>query len=169
MKLKISLFFICAIAMASCVDIPDFNDTPKIYYNSVDHYPGTDSLGNKVENVIISLDFEDGDGDLGASDAERSDTEKYKGWGNYELITCTYENKVWVEKILSIDSMKFFPDLKSDGKSGPIKGRLDLNTSAPYFPGASLILYKWKIRIRDRALRVSNQIETDTIRLPRLD
>ena len=168
MKWKIYLFFVSSMALASCVDIPDFDDTPKIYYNSVDHYTDTSALGNKVEKIIISVDFEDGDGDLGASEAERANLQKYAdGKGNYELITCTFENNVWVERFSSLDSNKFFPELKPDGKSGPIKGRLDLNTEAPYSNSAKLVLHKWKVRIRDRSLRFSNQIMTDSILVPR--
>jgi len=167
MKWKIYLFFFSSIALASCVDIPDFDDTPKIYYNSIDQSTLTDSSGRKIqENVIISVDFEDGDGDLGASDAERSDSVKYRDWGNYELVTSRLESGRWVDRILALDKFKFFPMLKPDGKSGPIKGRLDLNTTFFYSGSASLVWVKFKVRIRDRALRVSNQIPTDSIQVP---
>ncbi|SEI60526.1 hypothetical protein SAMN04487995_1612 [Dyadobacter koreensis] len=168
MNLKVCLFFIMSVLVASCVDLPEFNDTPKIYYNSIDHYPDTNSLGNKVEKIIISIDFEDGNGDLGASEAERNNSVKYAdGKGNYELITCTFENNMWVERFSSLDHNKFFPELKPDGKSAPIKGKLDLNTEAPFSNSANLVLHKWKIRIRDRSLKFSNQVVTDSILIPR--
>jgi len=167
MKVKISLFITCAIAMASCVDIPDFNNTPEIEYNSIDHFKGEDSFGNPVEQITVTIDFQDGDGDLGASLEERSDSVKYSDWGNYELKTFVKEGNSWVEQQSSIDSNQFFPVLKTDGKSGPIKGTLDFRTTAPYFGGAKLVYHKYKVRIRDRALRVSNQVDTDSILLPR--
>jgi hypothetical protein len=171
MKLKISLFFIFAIALASCVDIPDFDNKPKIEYNGVTHYKGEDSLGNSVEYVTLSIYFEDGDGDLGNPNEDVADTIKYpkNSWGNYELVTCMFINNQWQERILEVNQRQFFPVLKKDGKAGPIKGNLDLNTLAPYFPGAPMVLHKWKIKIRDRSFNVSNQImETDSVLLPLL-
>jgi hypothetical protein len=167
MKLKILLFLITSIALASCVDIPDFDDTPRIFYNSIDTQPEYDANGKKVqENITVTIDFEDGDGDLGASDAEIADSVKYRDWGNYELVTSTLTNGRWVDRINTVDLFKWFPDLKPDGKSGPIKGKLDLHTTAIYFDSSVPVTIKYKVRIRDRALRVSNQIETDSITVP---
>lgn len=168
MSRNLYIVLLICLLTASCVDTPDFNDIPKIYYNSVEQHTDTNALGNKVEKIIISIDFEDGNGDLGASDSERSNLAKYAdGRGNYELITCTFENNAWVERFSSLDSNKFFPELKLDGKSAPIKGRLDLNTEAPYSNSAKLVLHKWKVRIRDRSMKFSNQIVTDSILVPR--
>ncbi|CAG4993112.1 hypothetical protein DYBT9275_01105 [Dyadobacter sp. CECT 9275] len=172
MKLNICLFFISAVVLASCVDIPDYDNTPKIYYNGVDHYTETDeSTGQRKETVIITIDFEDGDGDLGASPAEISNPDfkaPYGSWGNYELVTARKNiDGTWSESILALDQEKWMPILKPDGKPGPIKGKLDLNTGGnPYTNSTVPITFKFKVRIRDRALRVSNQIETDTVILP---
>jgi hypothetical protein len=171
MKLKVSLFVMLAITFAGCVDIPDFDNTPKIYYNGIDHYTVVDdSTGQREERIILTVDFEDGDGDLGISDAERSDTtftRAYGNWGNYELITVRKElNGQWTEYIADEDRFKWMPILKPDGKAGPLKGKLDLNSTAFYSNSTTMITVKYKVRIRDRALRVSNQIETDTIQIP---
>jgi hypothetical protein len=169
MKLKICLFFVAAIALASCVDIPNFSDTPTIYYNGIQQYTVLDTAGNKSEEkVIITIDFEDGDGDLGVTSEERSDTVKYKDWGNYELVTMTKQlDGKWTEAIRSEDRKKFMPVLKPDGKPGPIKGKLDLNTSFKYSRSAVPITLKFKVRIRDRAFHVSNQTpESDTVVVP---
>ncbi|TLU99412.1 hypothetical protein [Dyadobacter luticola] len=172
MKLKVSLFLMCGVALASCVDIPDFDDTPKIYYNGIDQFTEVnDSTGKNVrENVVITVDFEDGDGDLGASADERSDSSfirPYGTWGNYELVTARKgADGKWTESILAEDQYKWMPILKPDGKPGPIKGKLDLNTSFLYGNSTVPITVKFKVRIRDRALHVSNQIETDSILVP---
>ena len=171
MNFKTLLFFACALALASCVDIPDFSDTPQIFYNGVDQSTETDSSGKKIrENVVITVDFEDGDGDLGASSEERSNPEftaRYGSWGNYELVTARKgTNGQWTESILAGDSLKWMPILKPDAKPGPIKGKLDLNTSFLYGNSTVPITLKFKVRIRDRALRVSNQIETDSVVVP---
>ncbi|MCE6989416.1 hypothetical protein [Dyadobacter sp. CY323] len=172
MKLKVSLFLMFAVALTGCVDIPDFDDAPKIYYNGVDQFTEVnDSTGRKIrEKVIITIDFEDGDGDLGASDLERSDSSfirKYGTWGNYELITARKgAGGQWTESVLAEDQFKWMPILKPDGKPGPLKGKLDLNTSFLYGNSTIPITVKFKVRIRDRNLHVSNQIETDTLQVP---
>ena len=178
MYFKIFLFIASAIVLASCVDIPDFSDTPKIYYNGVDQNTETDSSGKKIrENVIITIDFEDGNGDLGASAEERSDnnfTQPYKqlaGWGytgNYELVTMRKETDgSWSESVLAGDSVKWMPMLKPDGKPGPIKGKIDLNTSFLYGNSTVPVTLKFKVRIIDRALHISNRTpETDSVVVP---
>ncbi|MCF0040199.1 hypothetical protein [Dyadobacter fanqingshengii] len=171
MQLKVSLFIILAAGTFGCVDIPDFSDTPKIYYNGIYSEPEQDSSGKNIrENVIITIDFEDGDGDLGASADERSDSSfvrPYGNWGNYELVTARKgRDGRWTESILAEDQYKWMPILKPDGKPGPIKGKIDLNTSFLYGNSTVPVYVRFKVRIRDRALHVSDQIQTDSVQVP---
>jgi len=172
MQSKVSLFIILAATALGCVDIPDFDNTPKIYYNGVDQSTEiNDSTGKKIrENVVITIDFEDGDGDLGATDAERSDpafTAPYEPWGNYELVTARKgADGKWTESILAEDQYKWMPILKPDGKAGPLKGTVDLNASFLYGTSTVPVYVRFKVRIRDRALHISNQIQTDSIQVP---
>lgn len=176
MKLKVSLFILLAVA-AGCVDIPDFSDTPAIYYNGISQDVRVDTIlgiPQESEIVTVTVNFEDGDGDLGASTAEIQDTENFTknyrnapGWNleaNYELVTMIQQrDSSWSEMVMAGDSFKFFPLLKVDGKAGPIKGKLDLNTRFRRLNTAVPTKVKFKVRIIDRAFRVSNQIETDPV------
>lgn len=180
MKLKVSLFILLAVAAAGCVDIPDFSDTPKIYYNGISQETRTDTvlgIPQETEVVTVTIDFEDGDGDLGASNVEVQDTvnftSRYRnvpGWnleGNYELVTLIQQkDSSWAESILDGDKFKFFPLLKTDGKAGPIKGKLDLNARYRRLNSATPTKLKFKVRIIDRAFHISNQIETDPVSVP---
>ncbi|MGV3602513.1 MAG: hypothetical protein ACO1N1_14975 [Dyadobacter fermentans] len=177
MKLKVSLFILLAAVSAGCVDIPDFSDTPKIYYNGISQEVRVDTIlgvPQEAEVVTVTIDFEDGDGDLGASSAEVQDstnfTKKYKevpGWGleaNYELVTMIQQrDSSWTESVLQGDRNKFFPLLKTDGKAGPIKGKLDMNARFRRLDTAVPTKIKFKVRIMDRGFRISNQIETDPV------
>ena len=171
MKIAILLCFVIVLTLSSCDPIPDFNTIPSITYNSIGSETELDANGIKLrENVTISIDFEDGDGNLGATESEINDyvnfRPRYGNWGNYELITSRLENNKWVERIMVTDSVKFFPLLKVDGKVGPIKGKLDLHTTAYYTNNTKPVLFKFKVRIRDRSLHVSNQVVTDSLYLP---
>jgi hypothetical protein len=180
MKLKLSLFIILAAAAFSCVDVPDFDDTPLIIYNGIAQTTVIDTVSGKeqkTELVTLTVNFEDGDGDLGASSDDIQDTVftkryiKVPGWNleaNYELVTMIKQkDSTWVETIMPGDSFKFFPLLKTDGKAGPIKGKLDLNVRFSYLNSAVPTKVKFKVRIIDRAFHISNQTkESDEVTVP---
>lgn len=161
------------LGLASCIDTPNFDDTPSIQFNNIDKLTVPDPFSGpnaKKDSVWITIDFEDGDGDLGVSPEER-DTNAlnttYKDWGNYELTILKKDDKGTFQELpSSVTNKLFFPTLKRDGKPGPIKGKLDLSQTYFYSRFAKLSVVKFKVRIRDRALRASNVIETDTISVP---
>lgn len=69
MKVRFSIF-VAFLALTSCFDAPEFDTTPKIEYSSVKFKDvGTNS---DADSLIIFLNFEDGDGDLGLSTQELS-------------------------------------------------------------------------------------------------
>jgi len=181
MKFKILFFILSAVALSSCVDIPDFSDTPTIYYNGIDQYTETDSSSGRLQEtevVVITIDFEDGDGDLGITREQLQDssiTKRYlrvPNWNleaNYELITMKKQKDgTFTESILTGDQFKFFYDLKPDGKPGPIKGKLDLYVRFLKSTSAVPTTLKFKVRIIDRAFHISNQISepTDEVVVP---
>jgi hypothetical protein len=182
MKLKLCLFFVSAIGLGSCVDIPDYSTTPFIQYNSISQYTETDTVSGRpqsVEVVTITIDFQDGDGNLGATSEETNDPEfteqytKVPNWGreaNYELtpMMLAEDGKTWIDApSSSIENFKFFSYLKPDGKTGPIKGKLEY-TSRFYYSGSTKPQKrKFKVRIIDRAFNISNQTEpSDEVTVP---
>ncbi|MTI39903.1 hypothetical protein [Fulvivirga lutimaris] len=67
MKVRFSII-ILFLALTSCFDAPEFDTTPKIEYSSVKFKDvGTNS---DADSLIIFLNFEDGDGDLGLGTEE---------------------------------------------------------------------------------------------------
>ncbi len=172
-----NLFFIGILSflgLSSCVDTPRFDDTPNIQFNSIDKLTVPDPFSGptaRKDSVVITVDFEDGNGDLGISPDERSDTTLlnsiYRDWGNYELtIFKSNGSGGFTELPSSVSGKLFFPVLKRDGKPGPIKGKLDFSQIFFYSRFAQRAVLKFRVRVRDRALRVSNIIETDTISVP---
>lgn len=165
------LFFALSFVVGSCIDAPDFDFTPEISNPTFNRYSVVDGLGNPADSVVLTVRFRDGDGDLGVTSEERKDTvDKYKDWGNYQLTTLRrMANGQFQEVVLPINQRLFFPRLKSDNKAGPLEGTLDF--SQAFYPVGAIerAVVKFRIRIRDRALRVSNPVETDTltINLPR--
>jgi hypothetical protein len=163
-----------ALGLMSCIDTPNFDDTPSIQFNSIDKFTVPDPFSGpnaKKDSVVITVDFEDGDGDLGITPEERSDTTLlnsiYREWGNYDLIILKKNASGTFSQLpSSVTNKLFFPVLKRDGKPGPIKGKLDFSQIFFYSRFAKPAVLKFRVRVRDRALRVSNVIETDTISVP---
>ncbi len=166
MRNSITVLFLAAFMLAACVDIPKYDDTPSIAFNSLTKYVvPVDTTANTKDSIIVTIDFTDGDGDLGAGREDH-----YPDWGNYRLRTFIVKpDNSELELNLSLDKFMFFPPLKPDGKPGPIKGKLDfgLVTGFPYQQrGNVLVPLKLRIKIRDKALRESQEVETDTIWTP---
>jgi len=157
------------LALTGCLDTPKFDDTPSIRFNSVDTLTIFDNFSKtNADSIVITVDFEDGDGDLGISPAERSDTTKlntlYKEWGNYEITVLERKSDgTFQVRPVSVFEKLFFDTLKRDGKPGPIKGKLDFRQTLPATRFAKRTTVKFRIRIRDRAFNVSNTVETDPI------
>ena len=162
------------LGVVSCIDTPNFDDTPSIQFNSIDKFTVPDPFSGpnaRKDSVVITIDFEDGDGDLGISPEERSDTTLlntiYKEWGNYDLTIFRQNATGGFERLpSSVTNKLFFPILRRDGKPGPIKGKLDFSQIFFYSRFAKPAVLKFQVKVRDRSLRVSNVIETDTISVP---
>lgn len=169
-----SLFFLgIAAVLTACLDKPDFSFTPEISNASVVSYPTTEGFsGARADSLVISFKYRDGDGDLGISAEERSDTvllnTRYRDWGNYELRAFRYDKGQFIEVDFPTNRKLFFPRLYKSEKAGPIEGTLNFSQNFTYFRGYRMTPLKFSIRIRDRALRTSNVIESDTISLPLL-
>jgi len=165
------LFLGIMAAFSACLSKPDFSFTPEISNPAVVAYPTTDSFsGVRADSVVISFSYRDGDGDLGVTAQERSDTNllntRYRDWGNYELRAFRLERGAFVEVDFPTNRKLFFPRLYASEKPGPIEGTLNFSQTFAYTRGFRMAPVKFTIRIRDRALRASNQIETDTISIP---
>lgn len=165
-KLNIALFLLGSVMLTNCVDDPVYNDIPEIDYNGVSHTWTVDSTGKKVDNVTVRFLFRDGDGDLGESIDER-DTLRYGEWGSCELTTVRLnKDGSWTEAILPKDKYIWLPKLSTDSLPTPITGIQSANTAFVYDSSYAFTTVKFKVRIRDRALNVSNTIESDTISVP---
>ena len=149
-----------------CFEPPSYSNTPEIVFNNITKFTVKDSF-SKRDSVIISLDYKDGDGDLGEGVNGRN-SPRYSDWGNYELRLFRLETatKQFVEFPQPENKTIFFPILKTDLKRGPIEGKLDYSPSYPYNNRSKMTVIKYQVRIRDRNLNVSNMVESDTISVP---
>lgn len=158
------IYSIVALGLALCLFFacqrpPELPITPEIAYLKITKQIGYDILGEKIDSVIISISFKDGDGDLGS----KVDTTQ-----NYFC------------DVLQKDSLGFFKmgdkngrflPLNTDAQTGPLEGTLnyapeilDILTGDTLDPKAIYTL-KFRIYIRDNSGHKSNTVETDTIQV----
>ena len=145
-----------------------FSSTPAIEYKSVRKYALNAGAGQaRRDSVVVSLAFQDGDGDLGEDPrdtARLKQTFANQPWGNYQIRQFAFVNGRYEEVIVPANVKLFFPPTTT--KRGALAGLLDFGQSFPYGANARPTLVKFQIRLRDRQLNESNVVETDTVRVP---
>jgi len=60
-------FLFLLISMGSCFDPPEFSNKPSIVFNDIKYYQG---LNFGADSIVLSIDFKDGDGDLGLASSD---------------------------------------------------------------------------------------------------
>ena len=164
---------VLSTAITACFVEPNYSDTPEIRYLSVSRLTleaGTGVGRPKRDSVIVTINFQDGSGDLGENTQDTTRQRLVFGketWGNYEIKTLQYTGPNKFEEIpLAVLSKLYFPRLTKEGQRGAVEGVLDFSQIFPYQRNFRLVPVKFQVRIRDRALNISNIIETDTLSVP---
>jgi hypothetical protein len=173
---QVLLSLIVVIAIAACKRPPDFPVVPEISYLSLTKTIGYKDLGpgscstcpdiiTKIDSVVISIYFKDGDGDLGSS----------SGTENYFCKVLIKKGNAFVRLEDSlrnpIDKNSTFPSLNPDGKQGPLEGTLnfgpslDIRTVAGNMGILPPFTLKFQVAIKDNAGHLSNEIVTDTVQI----
>lgn len=162
-----------SLVVSSCFQEPTYSKVPQIKFRGFSRYTlqaGSGVGQSKRDSLVITIGFTDGDGDLGNnSPVDSLEIARYRqagGWGNYKIITLRLENGQYKTLSTGETTTLFLPRLSREGKTGPIEGDLELEQLYPYGNKVTIYPTKYRIQIRDRALNISNEIETDTIHLP---
>lgn len=170
---QLALACMVGLAVAACYVEPNYSDTPEISLVGppirYELEAGTGVGAAKRDSIVLTIRFQDGIGDLGEDNRDTARIRSLFGkesWGNYELRTFYLLDGKFVEQNSSVNQKLLFPRMTRDGQRGAIEGNLDFSQTFPYLRPYRLVPAKFQIRIRDRGLRVSNIVETDTINVP---
>jgi len=176
MKNKILYIPALLLLMLACTSEPDFSYVPSISFNSIQLLT-TEKQGllgiSKKDSVIITVDFQDGDGDLGFTPEELAKLKKTTGDSLQTFIVDVLVSKNG-KFVKSNPKEKFGGNVpirfKQGSKAGPIEGTIDYSALFEYnvFQGIPLLTgkrdtVKFEIQIKDRALNASNKVETTPI------
>lgn len=170
----IGFLFIGLFFLTGCFSEPDYPDTPQIEFVSLQNLQSK-SRAN-TDSVVITLFFQDGDGDLGLTSTDTlppfsdrnpdgtvnlfrhnffADVERLNENGEFEPIIFASQN-------FNLNSR--FPVLNTLDKETALEGELrySLNLfSTSFSPVQQGDILRYRISIADRNLNVSNVIVTD--------
>lgn len=160
-------------ALASCQKKMEYPIEPKVSYEGMGYVMNADST--LTGEVVVSIGYTDGDGDLGLDDADTLYPFGPNDPNYYNLIIdyLKWDGSTFVETPLlswnqqsqSFDTVSFnarFKRLVFNDEEAAISGTIDYKMMV-YNPLSPNDTIKFKIKILDRALHESNVIETDAI------
>ena len=169
MKGRILTFLILLAGLSSCFKEPDFALSPVIEYENYTSDIRLDAfLGATKDSVVVTLHFQDGDGDLGLDEESKAIAQKTDDF-NFIVRSFRKVSGQFEEYVPSFPYSGYFPQLKLDEKPGPIEGTLSYSFPSfihAFTPKKDTV--KFEIQIKDRAGNISNAVETDEIILNRL-
>ncbi|TPE43289.1 hypothetical protein [Pontibacter mangrovi] len=163
--------FILALALSSCREEPNYSDVPAITFDRIEQYTYT---ANKItrDTLIIAVDFQDGDGNLGLDrigpdgtqsgpDFEPPFNPGSQYFYNFFAIPQVKRGNTYTS-LPEINGR--FPKLSMDGKPEPLEGEIRYTItsfSTDAYPFADTI--RFEVYIYDRDLNKSNVVYTDDI------
>ncbi len=172
--MKTSLFIISSLLLlVSCEKVPSFDDTPEIEFQSINKSIIFDPLTLvQTDSITISLDFKDGDGDLGLNTGE-ANTGKYvdEFAKNFHLTFFKKENGVFRDITNDgpepLDFGGTFERLAPTDEIAPIQGTLSNHLLLLHVNNSDFIsqhdTLRFEVYVYDRALNRSNTITTSEI------
>jgi|GEM_PF-242500 len=171
--------------LSSCLKAPEYPVTPSISFNSirVSRYTPANRGEQPQDTIAITINYQDGDGDLGLNDDEiKANPKKYTGvfasnyfiepfvlnrtTRQYQPLT-TYGVPAGANPYTAgtYNGVFSHPTSVTDSKAAPIKGTLTytlipLGLGDVFSPRDSV---RFEVHIVDRALNLSNTITTKSV------
>ena len=173
MKKTLTILVLMIFALAYCQKKMEYPIEPKVSYEGMGYVMNADST--LTGEVVVSIGYTDGDGDLGLDDADTlypfgpNDPNYYNliidylKWDGSTFVDTPLLS--WNQQSQSFDTVSFnarFKRLVFNDEEAAISGTIDYKMMV-YNPLSPNDTIKFKIIILDRALHESNVIETDAI------
>jgi hypothetical protein len=150
---------ICALILSGCAKKENFPIIPEIGFLDYENEFGT---GQYAVRGILTFSYQDGDGDIGLTDAQTNPPYNIEGDYYYNLVVTYYEklNGAYQKLDLPINPSSRIPWLSAESNRA-IKGTI--TDTLILDPNPSYDTLKIEVFIYDRALHKSNVISTPDI------
>lgn len=173
MKRPFVILSFLLFVLASCQEKMEFPIEPHITYQGMAYVIDADST--LTGEVVVSIGYTDGDGDLGLDDADTlypfgpNDPHyfnliiDYLKWDGSQFVETPMLS--WNQQTQSYDTVSFnarFKRLVFNDEEADISGTIDYKIMV-YNPLSPNDTIKFRFHLIDRALHESNSIETDAI------
>ena len=161
------------IALTACQEKVEYPIEPRVSYQGLSYLMNADST--LTGEVVLRIGYTDGDGDLGLDDADTiypfgpNDPHYYNllidylKWDGTQFVETPLLS--WNQQTQSYDTISFtarFKRLVFTDEEKPISGTMEC-TMPIYNPLSPNDTVKLRVRIMDRALHLSNSVETEAI------
>jgi hypothetical protein len=163
--MKNSAFLVCLAAViltgiTGCSKKESFSDIPAIDFVS---FINAYDTGQFAKSGILSISFQDGNGDIGLSDSDTLSPYQRNGSYYYNLVITYFEMQkgVFKQVDLAIPFSARIPPLSPDDPNKAIKGTITDTLLLNPHPVYDTI--KFEVFIYDRALNKSNVVTTPAI------
>ncbi|RIJ41417.1 hypothetical protein [Pontibacter oryzae] len=167
-----TMLLVLALIASGCREEPNYSEIPHIEFDRVEQYTYTN---NKIisDTLIIAIDFQDGDGNLGLNrvglDGTQSGPDFEPPFNSGSLYFNNFFAKLqikrgntYVDSFVNFDGR--FPRLSSSDSpetlEGEIRYTIDSFSSDAFPPGDTV---RFEIFIYDRDLNKSNVVYTDDV------
>jgi hypothetical protein len=170
--------FVCLICLAvpSCKKEQNFPITPVISFKQFSKF----SHASVQDSATCTINFTDGDGDIGLDQFDTVAPYNPKSRYYYDMYLVYYwldqTSNTWkvynknLSDTVHIDTLQYtyrIPNLSQNGQKKSLEGEIKVHLNAPWaVPLPTHKKVKFKITLIDRALHVSNQVETNVIDNP---
>jgi hypothetical protein len=178
-----------AVGFTGCLSAPSYSNTPEISFERIDRTRYNTTTGGIVDSVFITINFQDGDGDLGLSNTEATSAPfgssstpyrnhlvtpfiKNPSTGRYDSARTVYPYLPKVSYYSTFDHVSNTTDNRASPLRGTLTRRFGFALGSPflnpnYTPTATTQEVKFTISIFDRAKHRSNEVETTSIIITR--
>ena len=162
-KVSIFAFLVITASLMGCYKEPTFELKPVIGFGSLRKEIRIDAFtGSKKDSLILTISYQDGDGDLGLNEKEKA-TAEVKNDYNYLIRLFRKRRGVFQEFVPSVPYSGYFLRLRNDTKSGPIEGNISYSIDFPHPFTPLKDSLKFQVTIKDRAGNLSNTVESSVI------
>lgn len=169
-----------SLGATSCLNAPDYSDTPEIEFNRVDYTIEFDQdRQTDFDSFNIVVNFKDGDGNLGLDDSETNPP-----YARYQADNVTlnrFHNNYFIQIFQRLPGGNWepfiadpsnptnnydgrYPLLNPDGREQPLRG--DLSYKGVRFSRGTIrsgTQLRFEVTIADRALNVSNTVVSEPV------
>jgi hypothetical protein len=179
------LLSLLAVGATGCLSEPTYSSTPEISFESITRQRYNTPTGGIVDSIFITINFQDGDGDLGLTNSEATSPTYAPGLNH--LVTPFIKNTTTGRYDSARNVYPYLPkrsyysrfdhlSTTTDNRASPLRGTLTRRYGFPlgspflnplYTPNVTSQEVKFTISIFDRAKHQSNEVETTPITIAR--